>query len=69
MSEEDECIFKPPSLPTQIISTHIQGYDRVTMYPLQERRIFSHISYIKKRTYQPKKMKKREHIKSHNFII
>jgi hypothetical protein len=58
MSEEDECIFKLPSLRTQIILTHIQGYDRVTMHPSQEGGIFSHLSYIKKRTCQPKKMKK-----------
>jgi len=60
MSEEDECIFKPPSLPTQIILRQIQGYDTVTVYQSQERRIFFHIPYIKKRTYQPKKMKKED---------
>jgi hypothetical protein len=49
--------------------THIQGYDRVTMYPPQGRRIFSHISYIKKDMSAKKGKKKREHIKSHNLIM
>jgi len=55
MSEEDKCIFKPLSLPTQIILTHIQGYSRVTMYPSQERRVFSHIPYIKKEDISQKR--------------
>jgi len=59
MSEEDKFIFKPPSLRTQIILTHIQGYDSVTMHPSQERGIFSHISYIKKEDIPAKKDEKK----------
>jgi hypothetical protein len=55
MSEKDERIFKPSSLPTQIILTHIQGYDSVTMYPSQERRIFSHTPYTKRRHISQKR--------------
>jgi len=70
MSEENKCIFKPPSLPTQIILTHIQGYDGVTMYPSQERGIFSHISYIKKDDISAKKdEKKRTHKESQFYYV
>jgi hypothetical protein len=47
MSEKDECIFKPPSLPTQIILTHIQDYECYHVSVTRKEDIFPHTLHEK----------------------
>jgi hypothetical protein len=56
MSEEDKCIFKPPSLPTQIILTHIQVYH---VSVTRKDNIFPHTLH-KKEDISAKKGEKKE---------
>jgi hypothetical protein len=61
MSEDDECIFKPPSLPTQIILTHTHTHRIMIGLPcIHHKRggYFQHIVH-KKEDYQQKRIKKK----------